>query len=139
MYARQGNGYGHGLVIAAKAFMEGGFRELGVGDLREALVLRRAGLSQPLHVCYQPDVHSAPALAAAPDLQVVTCFTNTSALDRCHPRRVFWHASTWPPCCRKSWVSGSDLPDISGGRCASSFLLFPYLLRFLLARGYLCF
>ena len=65
----QGNAYGHGLVIAARAFMEGGFQELGVGDVREALVLRGAGLAQPLHVCYQPDLHSAAAIAAAPDLQ----------------------------------------------------------------------
>ena len=38
----QGNGYGHGLDLAAKAFMGAGFRELGVNDINEAITLRQA-------------------------------------------------------------------------------------------------
>ena len=38
----QGNGYGHGLDFAAKAFVGAGFRELGVNDINEAITLRQA-------------------------------------------------------------------------------------------------
>jgi alanine racemase len=65
----QGGGYGHGVVTAAKAFLEGGFAEVGVGTLNEALALRAAGVSAPVHLCYQPDIQSAPAVAHAPDVQ----------------------------------------------------------------------
>ena len=65
----QGGGYGHGVVTAAKAFLEGGFAEVGTGTLNEALALRAAGVSAPVHLCYQPDIQSAPAVAHAPDVQ----------------------------------------------------------------------
>lgn len=65
----QGNGYGLGVLIAARAFLEGGMQEIGVGDLNEALALRRAGITAPIQVCYQPDLQSAAAIARAPDLQ----------------------------------------------------------------------
>ena len=38
----QGNGYGHGLDFAAKAFVGAGFQELGVNDINEAITLRQA-------------------------------------------------------------------------------------------------
>ena len=38
----QGNGYGHGLDFAAKAFLDAGFKELGVTDINEAITLRQA-------------------------------------------------------------------------------------------------
>ncbi|BDA41304.1 Alanine racemase [Coccomyxa sp. Obi] len=66
----KGNGYGLGVLIAAQAFLEGGMQEIGVGDLNEALALRRAGITAPIQVCYQPDLQSAAAIARAPDLQV---------------------------------------------------------------------
>ncbi|CAL8461973.1 g1504 [Coccomyxa elongata] len=66
----KGNGYGLGVLIAARAFLEGGMQEIGVGDLNEALALRRAGITAPIQVCYQPDLQSAAAIARAPDLQV---------------------------------------------------------------------
>ena len=37
----KGNGYGHGLTVAAQVFLDAGFRELGVADLNEALTLRQ--------------------------------------------------------------------------------------------------
>ena len=40
----QGNGYGHGLDFAAKAFVGAGFQELGVNDINEAITLRQASL-----------------------------------------------------------------------------------------------
>ena len=39
-----GNGYGHGLDFAAKAFVGAGFQELGVNDINEAITLRQASL-----------------------------------------------------------------------------------------------
>jgi alanine racemase len=44
------NAYGHGLVLAARAFADAGADLLCVNDLWEASVLRGAGLTQPLHV-----------------------------------------------------------------------------------------
>lgn len=69
VWVLQGNGYGLGVLIAARAFLEGGMQEIGVGDLKEALALRRAGITAPIQVCYQPDLQSAAAIARAPDLQ----------------------------------------------------------------------
>ena len=37
----KGNGYGHGLTVAAQVFLDSGFRELGVADLNEAITLRQ--------------------------------------------------------------------------------------------------
>lgn len=87
MVLMQGNGYGLGAVMAAKAFLEGGFKEVGVGDLNEALALRRAGIKAPVQVCYQPDVQSARAIATAPDLQVRRQPLATSVHLVVHP----WH------------------------------------------------
>lgn len=73
----QGGGYGHGIVTAAKAFLEGGFAEIGVGTLNEALALRAARVSAPVHLCYQPDIQSAPAVAHAPDVQARPKYCST--------------------------------------------------------------
>src|SRR5919197_5667534 len=42
------DGYGHGLVPAARAALAGGARWLGVAVIEEALALRRAGISAPV-------------------------------------------------------------------------------------------
>jgi alanine racemase len=42
------DGYGHGMVPAARAALAGGASWLGTADLAEALALRRAGLSAPV-------------------------------------------------------------------------------------------
>ena len=76
----QGNGYGLGVLIAARAFLEGGMQEIGVGDLNEALALRGAGITAPIQVCYQPDLQSAAAIARAPDLQVRPSLTDDSQI-----------------------------------------------------------
>jgi len=44
------NGYGHGLVLAAEAFLAGGADVLGVHDLPEAATLRQAGIVAPVLV-----------------------------------------------------------------------------------------
>jgi alanine racemase len=42
------NAYGHGLVPAARAALDGGARRLGVAQLDDALALRRAGVGAPI-------------------------------------------------------------------------------------------
>ena len=42
------NGYGHGLMHAAKAFLAGGAQYLGVATLSEALILRDEGITAPI-------------------------------------------------------------------------------------------
>ena len=46
----KGNGYGHGLVVAALAFLEGGADWLCVNAVYEAQALREAGIEVPLYV-----------------------------------------------------------------------------------------
>ncbi|MEA5457242.1 alanine racemase [Sinomonas sp. JGH33] len=44
----KGNGYGHGLVSAARAALDGGADWLGVAQLAEAIALREAGIAEPI-------------------------------------------------------------------------------------------
>ncbi|KAK9845204.1 hypothetical protein WJX81_000018 [Elliptochloris bilobata] len=59
----KGNGYGHGLTVAAQVFLDSGFRELGVADLNEAITLRQEGVTVPIHIMFQPDHLSAREMA----------------------------------------------------------------------------
>ncbi len=57
------DGYGHGLVPAARAVLAGGADQLGVTVLDEALALRAAGLTAPvLSWLHNPGTDFAPAL-----------------------------------------------------------------------------
>ncbi len=61
----KGNGYGHGYEIAARAFLAGGARYLGVANLSEGLVLRSVGITAPILVLGAMLPHDmAPAAAA---------------------------------------------------------------------------
>jgi len=42
------DGYGHGMIPAARAALVGGASWLGVADTTEAVTLRRAGIAVPL-------------------------------------------------------------------------------------------
>jgi len=42
------NGYGHGYEYAARAFLKGGATYLGVANIAEAIILRRAGIEAPI-------------------------------------------------------------------------------------------
>ena len=64
------NGYGHGLVIAAKAFIRGGADWLCVHELDEAMQLREAGVTHPVYVVgYIPPSDAASVVAS--DVRVV--------------------------------------------------------------------
>jgi len=65
------DGYGHGLVPAARAVLAGGADQLGVAVLEEALALRAAGVTAPLLAwLHGPGTHYAAALAADVELSV---------------------------------------------------------------------
>ncbi len=67
----KGNAYGHGRLLAARAFLEGGADWLCVADVFEAAELRDAGISAPLYnVVATPTDHAAAAVAL--DLRMVT-------------------------------------------------------------------
>jgi alanine racemase len=65
------DGYGHGLVPAARAVLAGGADALGVAVLDEALALRAAGVTAPLLAwLHGPGTDYAAALAADIELSV---------------------------------------------------------------------
>ena len=61
------DGYGHGMVPAARAALAGGASWLGVADLDEALALRRAGITVPV-LCLMAFGDPADAIAQDIDL-----------------------------------------------------------------------
>ncbi|MGY1670037.1 alanine racemase [Geodermatophilus sp. SYSU D00710] len=65
------DGYGHGLVPAARAVLAGGADQLGVAVLEEALALRAAGVRAPLLAwLHTPGTDFTPALEADVELSV---------------------------------------------------------------------
>jgi alanine racemase len=65
------DGYGHGLVPAARAALAGGADALGVAVLEEALALRAAGVTAPLLAwLHTPGTDYAAALAADVEVSV---------------------------------------------------------------------
>ncbi len=77
------DGYGHGLVGAARAFQAGGVDRLSVAGLDEALVLRGAGIALPIMVLFAIPVDEV-ARAAQADVEIVAADVRTIAalLDR---------------------------------------------------------
>jgi len=65
------DGYGHGLVPAARAVLAGGADALGVAVLEEALALRAAGITAPLLAwLHGPGTDYAAALGAGVEISV---------------------------------------------------------------------
>ncbi|MBW1712841.1 MAG: alanine racemase [Deltaproteobacteria bacterium] len=58
----KGDGYGHGLVQAARAALEGGADRLSVAQVEEGINLRRAGIEAPVQVLIEPLAEQAAAL-----------------------------------------------------------------------------
>lgn len=58
------NAYGHGLVLASRAFLDAGADVLCVHDLWEAELLRRAGIGEPIHVLGPVAPDQAPEAVA---------------------------------------------------------------------------
>lgn len=69
----KGDGYGHGMLPAARAALRGGATWLGGCTVGEALTLRAAGITAPvLAWLMSPGVPLAPAVEASVDLGVAT-------------------------------------------------------------------
>jgi alanine racemase len=65
------DGYGHGMLLAARAALEGGATWLGVADPAEALALRAGGVTAPLLAwLLDADGDFGPAAAAGVDLGI---------------------------------------------------------------------
>jgi alanine racemase len=67
MAAVKADGYGHGMVPAARAALAGGASWLGVVDLTEALALRQAGITAPV-LCFMSFGEPADAITQGIDL-----------------------------------------------------------------------
>ncbi len=78
------DGYGHGMVAAARAAVAGGARLLAVATLDEALVLRGAGVQERILVLY-PVPETVLALAADADLELVASDASSVADRRASP------------------------------------------------------
>ena len=61
----KGYAYGHGNPECAAAMLEAGASRIGVARLAEALHLRDAGITAPIHVFTEPPYEAAAALVAA--------------------------------------------------------------------------
>jgi len=73
------NGYGHGLLLAARAFLAGGADWLCVDGLDEARALRAAGIASPIYIFgYVP----LDELAEAASLDVRLVVYNRETIDR---------------------------------------------------------
>lgn len=68
----KGNGYGHGYVEPARAFVEAGADALAVTRLDEALTIRQAGITAPILLFAPVQPENAEAAVEA-DLRVTTC------------------------------------------------------------------
>src|SRR5258706_3323050 len=69
----KGDGYGHGIVPAARAALRAGATWLGACTVDEAMTLREAGISAPtLAWLIAPGVSLDPAVAADVDLSAAT-------------------------------------------------------------------
>jgi alanine racemase len=105
------DGYGHGAVGAARAFLEGGAVALGVSTVEEGVELRRAGLDAPVVVLggafagEEPDVVKHALAAAVWTLESARAL---SAAARAAGRSVPVHVKVDTGMTRL----GLDLPDV---------------------------
>jgi len=76
------DGYGHGAVLVALAALAGGADRLGVATVDEALVIRGAGIDQPLHVLAEPPADTCSLLVDHAIIPTVTTREFALALGR---------------------------------------------------------
>jgi len=76
------DGYGHGAVRVAEAALAGGADRLGVATLEEAVVLREAGVTAPLHVLAEVPSEGAPLVVRHGIIATVASAEAAVALSR---------------------------------------------------------
>jgi len=108
------DGYGHGMVPAAKAALAGGATWLGVISVAEALTLRAAGISAPvLCLLDDPQAAHAEAIAHGVDLSVASTLSlrrvAAAAAAANRPARVHLKADTGMS---RGGATREDWPDL---------------------------
>ncbi|RJQ53601.1 MAG: alanine racemase [Actinobacteria bacterium] len=81
------NGYGHGAKSVAKIAVTGGAQRLGVALIEEALELRDAGLSVPIHIFQEPPAQAAHEIVEAGLIPTLTQLELAGALSAEAARR----------------------------------------------------
>jgi alanine racemase len=76
------DGYGHGMVIAAKAFARAGCEIFGVAELREGVLLRRNGISGDIYVTIGFDPADVELFFSYNLKPVIYSLEGAAALDR---------------------------------------------------------
>ncbi|ADD40273.1 alanine racemase [Stackebrandtia nassauensis] len=97
MPALKANGYGHGLVPAARACLDGGASRLGVATLDEAMELRNSGVAAPILAwLVAPGLDLAAAVDADIELAVASREQLSAVADAGarHPARIHLKADT---------------------------------------------
>ena len=74
------DGYGHGMIPAARAALAGGAGWLGTADLAEALALRAAGITAPV-LCLMAIGEPADAIGAGVDVTAASAAVVTSVAE----------------------------------------------------------
>jgi alanine racemase len=121
------DGYGHGLIPTAAAALAGGAGWLGVGQVSEAVALRRAGLSVPvLCLLAAPDAAHKDAIALGIDLSAGTAGLvrqiAAAAQEAGRPARLHLKVDTGMSrggATRRQWpeVVAAALAEQATGRC----------------------
>lgn len=120
----KGDGYGHGLVPAARAALRGGAEWLGVATLDEALALREAGIRAPILAWLMaPGLPLDPAVQADVDLsaaslgllaEIVAAARRTGRTARVHLKldtglaRGGASPAEWPALCEAAAKAAAD-------------------------------
>src|SRR5260370_15362707 len=81
------DGYGHGMVPAARAALAGGATWLGTADLTEALALRAAGITEPV-LCLMAIGEPAEAIRAGIDVTAASVAVVTRVAQAASPAGV---------------------------------------------------
>lgn len=90
----KGNGFGHGYVEPAKAFVEAGADALAVTRIDEAIPLRQAGISAPI-VLFAPILPDNAQAAIEADLEMTVCSTELACALSATAERIGKTARIW--------------------------------------------
>lgn len=103
------NAYGHGLAETSKLFLKFGADWLGVDDLKEAVILRQAGIKAPILVLGYTPVSSLP-LAARYRVKLIFYGREILETPSVFKKRIQWHLKIDTGMSRQG-VLVSELPD----------------------------
>lgn len=110
MVVVKANAYGHGLLLASRAFIKGGAEVLGVHSWLEARQLRQGGLNIPV-VILGPVTMEEAALAAASDVEITVASVAAAkwAAQCGNPVRIHLKVETGV---NRQGVTEAEIPEI---------------------------